>query len=198
VSAPRLIPYRGLEPSPWKNGLGVTREIGLVPSGAFDVGFRFRLSRAVIDAPAPFSRYPGVRRWLVLARGGALELRFDGEPKRQLERVGDLCAFSGDDAVEGVPLDGPSEDFNLMLADPALEAELLVRPLVGSMILHQPAGAWQVFHLLDGHAHLQGTPQALVAGDTLWIDPAEADRIAARVDGGGTALVLSIRPRSPN
>ena len=193
----RLIPYRELEPSPWKNGLGLTREIGLVPSGTLDAGFRFRLSRAVIDAQARFSKYPGVRRWLVLARGGALELRFDGQSLRQLERVGDLCVFSGDDVVEGVPLDGSSEDFNLMLADPALDAEVLVRPLVGSMILHQPAGAWLIFHLLDGRAHLQGTPQALVTGDTLWIDPPSADGIAARIDGGGTALILRIAPRSP-
>ena len=194
MSAPRLIAYRSIEPTPWKNGLGVTREIGLVPSRALRAGFRFRLSRAVIDAQSRFSMYPGVRRWLVLARGGALELRFDGAGLRQLERVGDVCAFSGDDLVEGVPLDGTSEDFNLMLADPALDAEVLVRPLVGSMILHQPAGTWLLFHLLDGHAHLQGAAQALAAGDTLWIDPVDADRIAARIDGGGTALIIVIGP----
>lgn len=192
MNAPRLIAYRDLEPTPWKNGLGVTREIGLVPSRTLAPGFRFRLSRAVIDAPAPFSIYPGVRRWLVLARGGALELRFADQTMRQLERVGEICTFSGDAHAEGVPLDGPSEDFNLMLADPTLDAEVLVRPLVGSMILHQPAGSWLMFHVLDGHAHLQGTPRALVAGDTLWIDPDEGDRIAARIDGGGSALVLRI------
>ncbi|HRG16040.1 MAG TPA: HutD family protein [Pseudomonadota bacterium] len=196
MSAPRLIAYRELAPSPWKNGLGVTREIGLVPSTLLDAGFRFRVSRAVIDAQAPFSKYPGVRRWLVLARGGALELRFDGQPLRQLERIGEICAFGGDEVVEGVPLDGPSEDFNLMLADATLDAEVIARPLVGSMILHQPARAWLLFHLLDGQAHLQGTAQMLAAGDTLWIDPADGDRIAARIDGGGTALILVIGPHS--
>ena len=194
MSTPRLIAYRDLVPSRWKNGLGVTREIGLASSDTRDAGFRFRVSRALIDAQAPFSTFPGVRRWLVLARGGALELRFNGEPTRQLERIGDHCAFHGEDVVEGVPLDGPSEDFNLMLADPMLDAELIVRPLVGSMILHQPAQAWLLFHLLDGHAHLQGTAQVLSAGDTLWIDPVEADRIAARIDGGGTALIITIGP----
>ncbi|HWT14156.1 MAG TPA: HutD family protein [Patescibacteria group bacterium] len=196
MNAPRLIHYRELEPVPWKNGLGLTREIALVASATNATGFRFRLSRAVIDAQAPFSKYPGVRRWLVLARGGAIELRFDGQPVRQLDRVGDLCAFSGDDVVEGVPLDGASEDFNLMLADPLLDAEVLVRPLVGSMILHQPAGSWLILHLLDGHAHLQGERATLAAGDTLWSDPGEQDRIAARIDGGGMALILRIAPRS--
>ena len=196
MSTPRLIAYRDLVPSRWKNGLGVTREIGLAPSNTLDAGFRFRVSRALIDAQAPFSKYPGVRRWLVLARGGALELRFDGQPLRQLERIGEICAFGGDEVVEGVPLDGPSEDFNLMLADATLDAEVIARPLVGSMILHQPARAWLLFHLLDGQAHLQGTAQMLAAGDTLWIDPADGDRIAARIDGGGTALILVIGPHS--
>ena len=192
----QFIRYFDLSPLPWKNGLGLTREIGLVASDTLAAGFRFRMSRAVIDGQAAFSRYPGVRRWLVLARGSALELRFDGQPTRQLDRVGELCAFSGDDVVEGVPLDGPSEDFNLMLADPELDAELIVRPLVGSMILHQPAKAWLVFHLLDGQAHLQGTALAIAAGDTLWMDPTAADRIAARIDGGGNALIVVITPRS--
>lgn len=196
MSTSRLIAYRDLVPSPWKNGLGVTREIGLVPTLAEGSGFRFRVSRAVIDAQAPFSPYPGVRRWLVLARGGALELRFDGEPKRQLERVGDFLAFSGDDRVEGVPLDGPSEDFNLMLADPALDADLLVRPLVGSMILQQHRASWLLFHLLDGQAGLQGSDSMLMAGDTLWIDPSDQERIAARIDGGGMALIIHIGPRA--
>ena len=74
MSTPRLIAYRDLVPSRWKNGLGVTREIGLAPSNTLDAGFRFRVSRALIDAQAPFSSFPGVRRWLVLGRGGALEL----------------------------------------------------------------------------------------------------------------------------
>lgn len=195
MNAPRIIRYRDLTAVPWKNGLGITREIAFEPASNLGAGFRFRLSRAVIDAQAAFSKYPGVRRWLVLARGGALELRFDGMPVRQLERVGEFCAFSGDDVVEGVPLDGSSEDFNLMLGDPALDAELLVRPMVGSMILHQPAGQWLVFHVLDGHAHVQGQSSALSMGDTLLAGPEASDRISARVDGAGLALLIRVLPR---
>lgn len=196
MRAPRIIRYRDLTAVPWRNGLGITREIALEPAAKLGAGFRFRLSRAVIDAQAAFSNYPGVRRWLLLARGGALELRFDGRPSHQLERVGEFCAFSGDDVVEGVPLDGSSEDFNLMLGDPALDAELLVRPMVGSMILHQPAGQWLMFHVLDGHAHVQGQNGVLSMGDTVLAHPEAEDRIAARIDGGGLALIVHIAPRA--
>ena len=192
MNGARLIRYREIELTPWKNGLGVTREIVLEPSLNLAAGFRFRVSRAEINATAPFSKYPDVRRWLVLARGGALELRFGGEPTRQLDRVGDICAFSGDDVVEGVPLDGPSEDFNLMLADPALDAELIVRPMVGSMVLFQKAREWLLFHLLDGHAALQGSTHTLSVGDSLWFEPRDSDGLAARLDGNGEALIVRV------
>lgn len=190
-----LIRYRELPATRWKNGLGITREIFVVPSAEFAAGFRFRLSRAEIKATAAFSKFPDVRRWLVLAKGSAIELRFDGEPTRQLDRPGDICAFSGDDAVEAVPLDGDSEDFNLMLADPTLDAEVLVRPMVGSMVLHQPADTWLGFHLLDGHASLQGEGAALESGDTLLFEPSPQDQLVARLDGGGMAVMLRLSRR---
>lgn len=192
MSDGRLIRHADLAAVPWKNGLGITREIGVVPDAVG--GFRFRLSRAQIDDAAPFSAYPGVRRWLTLARGGALELRFGDGTLRMLERSGDGCAFPGEAAVEGVPLDGPTEDVNLMVADPTLDADVIARPLVGSMILHQPAQHWLLFHLLDGRAQRQGDGAVLTTGDTLWIDPVASDRIAARIDGSGMALVLRIGP----
>ena len=188
----RVIRYRDLAPVAWKNGLGVTREIALEPTGALDCGFRFRMSRAEITATAMFSRFPGIRRWLVLAKGGALELRFADGALAQLDRVGDHFRFDGDTGVEGVPLDGASEDFNLMLADPALDAELLARPMVGSMVLHQPAQSWLAFHLLDGHAQVQGEGGRLESGDTMLFDPQPRDRLAARIDGGGMALLVRI------
>ena len=192
MNGARLIRYRELEVTPWKNGLGVTREMVLEPSTQIAAGFRFRVSRAEINMTAPFSQYPGVRRWLVLAKGGALELRFGGEPTRQLDRVGEICAFSGDDVVEGVPLDGPSEDFNLMLADPTLDAELIVRPMVGSMVLFQHAREWLLFHLLEGHAAVQGSALSLAVGDSLLFERRDQDGLAARLDGSGEALIVRI------
>ncbi|MGD9584870.1 MAG: HutD family protein [Lysobacterales bacterium] len=187
-----VIRYQELRPSPWKNGLGLTWEIARDPPGDSSAPFRWRLSRARITATSPFSAFPGVRRVLALAAGGALELRIDREPPRMLERPGDWIAFAGDAAVEAVPLDGPVEDLNLMLADPALSGEMLYRPLLGSMVLLREPGTVSALHLLDGSAHVQGNdaPQ-LAAADTLLVD-GNRPGPTVRLVGSGAALFVRI------
>lgn len=192
-----LIRFRDIPPTPWKNGLGLTWEIAIdaAPVGANP--FRWRLSRARITETCPFSAYPGVRRWLALAAGGALEMRVQSRPPHTLERPGHWLAFDGADQVESVPLDGPVEDFNLMLADPTLDADVLHRPLLGSMVVVPEAGTITVFHLLDGHAQLQGAaPLRIGPADTLLIRGDQPGAKIQRVFGSGEALIVRIFPRA--
>jgi uncharacterized protein len=192
-----LIRFRDIPPTPWKNGLGQTWEIALDAMPTADNPFRWRLSRARIAETCPFSAYPGVRRWLALASGGALEMRIDAMPPHTLERPGHWLRFDGAARVESVPLDGPVEDFNLMLADPALDAEMLHRPLIGSMVLVPEAGTITAFHLLDGQAQLQGeAPAKLGPADTLLIRGDRPDAKIHRVYGSGDALIVRIFPRA--
>jgi uncharacterized protein len=189
-----LIRFRDLSATPWKNGLGRTWEIAVQPDDG--AGFRWRLSRAGITETCLFSSYPGVRRWLALAAGGALELRIDQWPPHTLERPGAWLKFDGGARVESVPLDGDVEDFNLMLADPALDAEMLHRPLLGSMVLVPEPGVITILHLLDGQAQLQGSPGSkLVAADTLILRGDQANARIQRIVGGGDALIVRIFPR---
>lgn len=188
-----VIRYRDLLPSPWKNRLGLTWEIARDPPGSSVDPFRWRLSRARIEATCRFSAYPGVRRVLALAAGGALELRIDREPPRMLERPGDQIAFAGTAEVEAVPLDGPVEDFNLMINDPALSAAMLYRPLLGSMVLLREPGTLSALHLLDGSAHVQGSSAPpLTAADTLLV---YGDRPgpSVRLVGSGSAVFVRIQ-----
>jgi environmental stress-induced protein Ves len=192
-----LIRFRDIPPSPWKNGLGQTWEIAVDATPIAQSPFRWRLSRACIAETCPFSAYPGVRRWLALASGGALEMRIDVQPPHTLERPGHWIAFDGGASVESVPLDGPVEDFNLMLADPAFDAEMLHRPLMGSMVLIPEAGTVTAFHLLDGQAQLQGSaPLKMGPADTLLIRGDLPDAKILRVYGSGDALIVRIFPRS--
>ena len=191
----QLIRYRDLPAHPWKNGLGLTREIASDPPAQSGQPFRWRLSRAVIEGSSQFSSYPGVRRFLALAAGGALELRIDREAPRMLERLGDWIEFSGDSAVEAVPLDGPVEDLNLMLADPSLQAEVLFRPLIGSLVLPREPGTISVLHLLNGSAQVQGANgPSLLAQDSLLIAADQAGP-TLRLVGSGAALFLRIASR---
>ncbi|MBK8286195.1 MAG: HutD family protein [Ahniella sp.] len=189
-----LIRYRDLTAQPWKNGLGLTREIAMDPDERFAVGFGWRLSRAEVRETSAFSRFEGVRRWLGLASGGAFELRIEGRPPHTLERAGDVLAFPGDVACEGVPLLGPIEDLNLMVADPQLDAEMLLRPMVGTLVLSRGQDHVSGLHILDGSITLQGgsTP-ALGAGDTLIID--EQSPGLVRGVGAGHALFFRVFAR---
>lgn len=87
---------------PWKNGLGVTAQIALVPEGAsFPEGdFLWRLSSATVRTSSAFSLFPGCDRLLVVWKGEGLKLngklllpneplRFSGEEPIDCELLGD-------------------------------------------------------------------------------------------------------------
>jgi environmental stress-induced protein Ves len=52
---------------PWKNGRGFTSEVLLIPEGADD--YWLRVSVAEVSESAPFSTFPGFRRWSLLLEG---------------------------------------------------------------------------------------------------------------------------------
>ena len=75
----------------------------------------------------------------------------------------------------------------------ALNAELLHRPLVGSMLFFtEPQAAWAI-HLLAGQAKFDdATLPPLQAGDTAWLGAGERRRYS--LDGGGELLAIRITP----
>lgn len=104
------IALAAVEPQPWRNGGGRTRELLAWPSAA---DWRLRVSVADIDADGPFSAFDGVRRWFAVVEGAGVALAFaDGE---RLCRRGDApLAFDGAAAPACRLLDGPTRDLNLM------------------------------------------------------------------------------------
>lgn len=102
--------------------------------------------------------------------------------------------FAGEDAVEAVLLDGPTQDFNLMWRRDRLQTELLHRPLVGTMLFFaDPGSAWAI-HLLAGQASFgreSGLPP-LAAGDTAWLSASTRTRHV--LDGGGELLAIRVSP----
>lgn len=100
--------------------------------------------------------------------------------------------FAGEAAVSAVLLDGPTQDFNLMWRRDVLQAELLHRPLVGTMLFFaDPGTAWAI-HLLAGQASFgreSGLP-SLAAGDTAWLSASTRTRYV--LDGGGELLAIRV------
>ena len=111
-----------LEPRPWKNGAGTTREIAVHPPGAGSGDFEWRMSVAEVDRPAPFSAYPGIDRVIVLIDGPGLRLR--GMLEHELVRAHVPFAFAGEAVIDATPVEGSTQDFNLMTRRDAWRAEV--------------------------------------------------------------------------
>ncbi|MFZ5618563.1 MAG: HutD family protein [Pseudomonadota bacterium] len=131
----KIIRIDDLEPQPWKNGGGVTREIALCTD---DAGMIWRLSVADVEQNGPFSIFPGAARILTVIEGAGLRLR-------QSDSVIDAPAFlpvhfRGDVPTECDLVSGPVRDFNLIY-DPERVAMSVVRLDVGArMIKGEPVG----------------------------------------------------------
>lgn len=165
----QIIRYRELEPVPWKNGGGLTREVMRRPlAGAF----RWRLSLAEISASGPFSDFAGYRRLMMLLEGGGVQLRFADGGTGALRRPGDLIEFDGALRTECELIEGPCVDLNLMVdaRGPAPQVRVLREPTRlhtdRSLLLVALRGA-----IVQGETATH--PREIVRlarGDTLWLE----------------------------
>jgi environmental stress-induced protein Ves len=175
---------------PWRNGAGSTREILRVgPEDAFD----WRASVALIDASAPFSAFPGYRRWSCLLDGGPLALAFPEGARLALEPRMHAHSYAGDPPPIG-ELDGPfARVFNLIAADRRFEVQLLPRPLVGSMLLFDQAGTDWLIYLVGGEAELRvGAQRHWLGEQHALLLQGDGDGGRALLEGGGEVVLAKI------
>jgi environmental stress-induced protein Ves len=90
-----IIHSADLVPRPWKNGQGVTWEIAIDPPGSRLDDFRWRVSRARIEADGPFSLFPGCERWITCVEGAGFALHFQDGVKLPVPPLMPV-RFSGD------------------------------------------------------------------------------------------------------
>jgi uncharacterized protein len=99
---------------PWKNGVGTTRTLVVVPDGAGLDDFLWRVSLARIEGPASFSAFPGVDRTILLWRGGEMLLRSSAWETRRLTESEPSFSFRGEETVVCELTGESAEDLNLM------------------------------------------------------------------------------------
>lgn len=175
----------------WRNQQGWTREI--LRAGPAD-NWTLRLSIAEIEQDADFSAFPGIQRELVLLHGNGVRLRFGDGACVELLPPHQRHCFAGEAALRGELIDGPTQDFNLMWRRDTVQAALLHRPLVGSMLFFtEPQVAWAI-HLLAGNARFDPDSglDPLAAGDTAWLGAGERRRYS--LQGAGELLAIRIEP----
>ncbi|HEV7324938.1 MAG TPA: HutD family protein [Bosea sp. (in: a-proteobacteria)] len=99
---------------PWKNGGGTTTEIAVAPEGASLNDFDWRISMAHVGADGPFSSFPGIDRTLSVLTGAGITLAFGDGERVRLDCTSAPYPFAADRAVDGVLVDGPIDDLNVM------------------------------------------------------------------------------------
>lgn len=106
-----LVRSDAVEPQPWRNGGGLTRELLAWPSRD---DWAVRISVADIRADGPFSAFPGVDRWFAVLEGAGVMLGLP-EGRRCIEAGSPPLAFRGEAAPDCELLDGATRDLNLMI-----------------------------------------------------------------------------------
>jgi environmental stress-induced protein Ves len=132
----QIIRAADLAPRPWKNGGGVTWEIAIDPPGAGLEDFRWRISRARIEADGPFSLFAGCERWITCVEGGGFALQFDDGVKLPVPPFQPI-RFSGDRAATCRLADGPCTDINVIARRDLVAVEVAIMPAPAAL----PEGA---------------------------------------------------------
>jgi uncharacterized protein len=99
---------------PWKNGLGITREVISKPASDESDGFDWRISLATVGASGPFSVFAGIDRTIAVLQGDGMQLTVDGRREEPLLMASAPFAFSGDAEVQADCLGGATLDLNVM------------------------------------------------------------------------------------
>jgi hypothetical protein len=91
------------------------------------------MSVAEVSASGPFSRFDGVTRWFAVLQGAGVSLTVRtpsddgklGSCEHSLTRADAPLCFDGGAAADCQLIDGPTQDFNLMVRDSSLPARML-------------------------------------------------------------------------
>lgn len=172
----------------WKNGGGWTTELAASPRDC-GTDFDWRVSIAEIESDGAFSTFPHCDRHIALLEGNGMRLEFDSAQAALLERHLQFVAFAGEWKTYGTLIDGPVRDFNVIARRDRVQAEVLHRPLVGTMVF-PPLATWFVY-LAAGRATLKhrdaGT--TLAQGESLLLEP-DANTDNAILEGGGELVLI--------
>jgi len=177
----------------WKNDGGWTTEIARSADDSAS-GFRWRISIAEIESDGPFSSFPGVDRDLLLLEGNGIELDIDGAAPRRMTQRFERARFNGESDVRCRLLAGPTRDFNVMARRDAVCADVVARPLVGSMVIFPDADCEWFVHLFGGHASARSGEQSLTltAGASLLADFRDGAGERVVIEGGGEIVLVKL------
>ena len=182
-----IIRLRDCPATPWKNGMGRTRELAVYPAGASMDDFIWRVSVAEVDSAAPFSAFPGIDRHIALLEGAGFSMALDDGRTHALTTPFSPFAFPGEAKVDVTLHGGPTRDFNLMLRRSQVRGELVVCDEPGRQVVDDA-----VVLIYCAQGHIDTAEGRLQAGDA-WLPLPSIGRVS--LDPGALALVARVESR---
>ena len=182
-----IIRLRERPATPWKNGMGRTRELAMQPADAGMDDFIWRVSVAEVDSAAPFSAFPGIDRHIALLSGAGFTMHLDDGRMHALTTPFSPFAFAGEAQVDVVLIGGPTRDFNLMLRREQVQGELVVWDEPGRQVVDDA-----VVLIYCAQGHVDTSEGRLQAGEA-WLPVRSIGRVT--LDSGTLALVARVETR---
>jgi uncharacterized protein len=183
-----IIRASALQPRPWPNGLGTTRDV--VAQNRSDTRFDWLISIADLVESAAFSHFPACDRIFTLIEGDGVTLTLD-EMSVMPCRPFVPASFPGDRPTICTITDGPARAFNLFFDRARFNGQVMVRSIAASHAIHTGSNTVAV-HCASGT--LEGTDGRLAAGDTL-VDSGAA--IIRTTDAAAIAVIVLMEARDP-
>jgi len=191
----RLIARADYRPMPWKNAAGTTLEILIYPVSATvsELSLMWRVSIAQVTADAPFSRFPGYDRLIMLLDGDGMTLDSGALGAMALDKPLQPMALPGELAVTAKLKGGPCRDFNVITQRAKARARLSVHRLDKAPLAVSGDSDAVLAYAVAGGISAGGVTAA--TGDTLFRDGRGGRIEIATADGPATAaLVEIVRP----
>lgn len=182
-----IIRLRDCRATPWKNGMGRTRELAVHPPGAGMEDFIWRVSVAEVDSAAPFSAFAGIDRYIALLEGAGFTMTLDDDQTHALTTPFAPFAFPGEAQVTVELKSGPTRDFNLMLRRANASGELVIWDEPGRQIVDE---AVALIYCAQGHID---TAEGRMQPGDAWIPIRSIGRVT--LDPGALALVARVESR---
>ena len=180
----QAVQLRDVEPTPWRNGGGTTRELVAWPNTQ---AWQWRASVAEVAQAGAFSTFAGVQRWFSVLEGDGVCLTIDGH-RHVLSKADSPLKFDGAAQTQCELLGGTTQDFNLMVRWPATaRMQRVVDPF--EITTDAPKIVAVYAHKQGARVRIDTENHTLLPGTFGWMPVAENEAI--RVDASD-ALFMEI------
>lgn len=184
---------------PWKNGGGTTYEIMIEPEGAALDAFDWRISIAHVEAPGPFSRFPGIDRSIAVLTGRGMMLLSPMGAPVSLDAVSPPWTFPGEAPIDCQLSGGATQDFNVMSRRHRIRHHLARLRINGSSQLARSAPVTGICLASGSGLEVKtaaGSRAVLGLHDFALLDREDGERFSATSNGETSILVVDLTSQS--